>query len=297
MAMINANSETFALDILRLRPRLNHAREEGPSSHHGDKAIDTFVNVREAVAEFHFSLKLNMEMSPGESIAKWKRAAKSAMQFLIEEAAIVALRKIRKETNFRGLGDVTIKRLSFEFGKSIEKQIGRFARAYAIAPQLRDVVENTEQEMKRVRKAIRAEFGRRLFHLKQLKDEERRLQLKIDKMINITDASNTIRVRPAKDWHSLTAPKPAVPVTKYGDGLPRESGIYFVWSRASIVYVGQSIRLRDRCKIGHENIAEGEMLSWLLIDRKELDFAESYFIGVHMPPRNFGRSAAHIKYG
>ena len=70
--------------------------------------------------------------------------------------------------------------------------------------------------------------------------------------------------------------------------MPEESGIYFVWSEGRVVYVGQSVNLRNRTVVSHDCIEKGDYLSFVLIDRDELNFAECFYISLARPERNFG---------
>lgn len=83
------------------------------------------------------------------------------------------------------------------------------------------------------------------------------------------------------------APPPTVEASKYGDGLPQEPGIYFVWRDDICEYVGQSVQIVNRARLGHEKIRPGDRISWLPFDRSELNFAEAYYIGIMRPRRNF----------
>lgn len=85
------------------------------------------------------------------------------------------------------------------------------------------------------------------------------------------------------------SPRAMVPATATGDGLPKVSGVYFVWSGDLLVYIGQSgnIAARARLKV-HRNIREGDWLSWLPFQPQELNWAECFYIGIHRPILNFG---------
>ena len=83
-------------------------------------------------------------------------------------------------------------------------------------------------------------------------------------------------------------PDPSSEPTEDGEPLPSESGVYFVWASDRVDYVGQSIRLRSRARLGHEHICRGDRLSWLTFPVDSLNFAEAFYIGVSCPRRNFG---------
>lgn len=75
--------------------------------------------------------------------------------------------------------------------------------------------------------------------------------------------------------------------TKSGKDLPADSGVYFVWSGDSCEYVGQSINIANRATLRHEKIVATDQVGFLCFDRSELLFAESYYIGIMRPQRNF----------
>jgi hypothetical protein len=70
--------------------------------------------------------------------------------------------------------------------------------------------------------------------------------------------------------------------------LPAKSGVYFVWANNTIQYVGQSINLSQRVRLAHQNIAIGDLITYIEFPPEELNFAESYYIGICRPCRNFG---------
>lgn len=83
-------------------------------------------------------------------------------------------------------------------------------------------------------------------------------------------------------------PPPDIQATRNGQGLPECSGIYFVRRRNVWCYVGQSINLKNRARLSHENIIDGDLLAYLPFDQFELNYAEAFYIGILRPARNFG---------
>lgn len=80
--------------------------------------------------------------------------------------------------------------------------------------------------------------------------------------------------------------------------LPESPGVYFVWDvNGHVVYVGQAVNLNRRVSLSHENIVEGDAVSWLEFDEGSLNFAESYYIGVCRPVRNFGGTRKIMEAG
>ena len=89
-------------------------------------------------------------------------------------------------------------------------------------------------------------------------------------------------------------PDPICPATDDGESLPDGPGVYFVWRMDRVVYVGQSVHLCKRANLKHERIQHGDLLSWLEVPMWELDFAESFYIGICRPRMNFGKKAKHL---
>lgn len=144
----------------------------------------------------------------------------------------------------------------------------------------------------------------------ELKDARRRLR----KLRNtITDTEQGLdrmvseRIQSAKAFYAKNLAVcdegyPAIPPAsiypdKEGTGLPLTPGIYFIWEGDAVVYVGQSIRLGQRLRLGGHNILKpSHQISYLEIEPYFLTFAECYYIGVLRPFENFGNSASHRNY-
>jgi hypothetical protein len=75
--------------------------------------------------------------------------------------------------------------------------------------------------------------------------------------------------------------------TTTGIGVPKTSGIYFAWEDGNIVYVGQSLNMSNRARLGHGAISGTDLLSFVPIGKDDLSWAESYYIGILRPQRNF----------
>jgi len=73
------------------------------------------------------------------------------------------------------------------------------------------------------------------------------------------------------------------------DVFPKESGVYFIWNNnKNICYIGQSVDLQSRLTLSHHNIKEGDFASYVKIPFGLLLYAESFYIGLCKPARNFG---------
>jgi len=94
-------------------------------------------------------------------------------------------------------------------------------------------------------------------------------------------------------YQDVPPPMCSAPSDKHKTDVPAKPGVYFVWCGSVVEYVGQSVCLSNRANIAnHQNIHDGDQLSWLEYPPGQLDFAESYHIGVCCPRRNFGKKAA-----
>lgn len=82
-----------------------------------------------------------------------------------------------------------------------------------------------------------------------------------------------------------TPPQPSVTPSKEPT-LPFVSGIYFIWHKGAIVYVGKSVNLANRVKLSHDNIQPGDMVSWLVFPDVQLEAVECFYIWRYRPCRN-----------
>jgi excinuclease UvrABC nuclease subunit len=75
-----------------------------------------------------------------------------------------------------------------------------------------------------------------------------------------------------------------------GEGLPNSSGIYFLWALNQVFYVGRSECMRKRVRLGaHHVLARYHSISYVLIEKERLHWAECYYIGVLQPEQNFAK--------
>jgi hypothetical protein len=126
----------------------------------------------------------------------------------------------------------------------------------------------------------------------ELRGARQRLRSLAKKKSQILEVSERI-ARGALNSSSVHAyqnvPLPMLTATREGTGVPAVSGIYFVYSSSLVAYVGQSINLNSRCRLGnHHAIYDGEQIAWLPCPVEQLNFSEAFYIGVTKPNRNFG---------
>lgn len=140
--------------------------------------------------------------------------------------------------------------------------------------------------------------------LSQMRDKER-IEHELSKALNshnqraikrkeLYKAKNLIHVIPTITVEYPTVPIATVPISLAVDALPETSGVYFVWYDDTVEYVGQAINLKNRVTERHERIFDGDRVSWLEFPVFSLNFAESYYIGVTCPSRNFGKFAKRL---
>lgn len=80
---------------------------------------------------------------------------------------------------------------------------------------------------------------------------------------------------------------PPMPDAESRNAIPAAPGIYFLWLGEVVDYVGQSLVLRRRLKSGnHHRMAAAHGISFVLIDRSELTWAECWYIGLLKPRLN-----------
>jgi hypothetical protein len=76
--------------------------------------------------------------------------------------------------------------------------------------------------------------------------------------------------------------------------LPESPGIYFLWAGTIVEYIGRSITINKRLSLGsHHVLTEDHQISFVLIERKYLSFAEHWYIGLVRPKLNDGMHATH----
>lgn len=156
-------------------------------------------------------------------------------------------------------------------------------RSAALTKKEEDLCESTSTQRevhKAVRKANKKSGEKSAAVISQLKSQ-----------ISAAQASSIVYQNNYED-----VPAPFCPVPwRTGDEIPLESGIYFLWRDSKIAYVGQSVKLGNRVTMSHDRTRDGDWVSWVFVPIEELDFAECFYIGTTMPPRNFGSRARHLQ--
>ena len=156
-------------------------------------------------------------------------------------------------------------------------------KAYRDAKQIRLKAEESAQQilLNARQKATALLKSERTIVAAELKSSRQRLRW-LKKELTNTDSM-------CWQHHYPPVPQPMAQAGKLCEAVPMASGIYFVWSEGRVVYVGQSTNIFQRCgSVGHHAISFGEMISWIEQPVSRLNFAESFYIGITKPERNFG---------
>ena len=185
---------------------------------------------------------------------------------------------VSKIANSRSLG---IREYEKALNRVVQKRKREILNATAPSSESMKKGMAAQDLRKSERKSLAHEMNRHRNKLRRLKNE-------------IADKENTIRsyvavAMSAGGMNGYPAvPPPVIQVTKRPETIPPVSGIYFAWENGIVAYVGQSINLLNRCRLGHHALMEADMLSWVEIEGPQLNFAEGYYIGILKPTRNFG---------
>jgi hypothetical protein len=110
-------------------------------------------------------------------------------------------------------------------------------------------------------------------------------------------ASNLRKIVEEDSSNYYPSPPPGLfSPNKDGLGFPAHSGIYFIWSGNIVEYVGQSVNLASRLRLGNHHVIKPEhKISFLLFPKRDLTWAENYYIGALRCPLNYGIASSHAR--
>lgn len=118
------------------------------------------------------------------------------------------------------------------------------------------------------------------------KANEMRRELDELKARIVASERDLVFFRTANGGEYPAIPTDRIPQHLIGDTAPMESGVYFIFEDGRTRYVGKSLCLANRL-ISHPEMTAHSEVCWIECDRAELDFCESYFIGILRPWANF----------
>lgn len=162
------------------------------------------------------------------------------------------------------------------------------------ARTIKTLSEEAYQELKKISAIFdieHAEFKEEENRKREQELNSRHFEILVSKRIE-NEVEKVLRTGSAPIPILRNSPYPPPPIirisaTKCGDDLPECSGVYFVWLGNNCEYVGQSVNIARRANLSHEKITALDKIGFLLFDRSELLFAESFYIGIMRPQRNF----------
>lgn len=248
---------------------------------------------------------------------------------LMIKAANNALARLRREHQmFSGWKYSELHGYVYDvFHKSIATQCAKIVNAAAVKPAVHRQIEKEQERRKSARKeladglrAARAKLRRLEWkiqhaekHAEKIVGEQqreqrqrwaRRLLSAKTRLRQLNDITNEKSMEiSAKYMNRFTdfngypaIPKPTYSPSATGENLPYLPGIYFLWNADSVEYVGQAKYLCNRLKIGsHHILKEAHRISFVVMNQRELTWAECYYIGICKPQLNFGRMASHYE--
>jgi hypothetical protein len=163
--------------------------------------------------------------------------------------------------------------------------------------KIEKVYKEIEEEEIKLRKKIAEKLISARKRLKKLKYQVAEKQAELKKAeIRLNSIYKSISVHEicaASNTSSLEYPPVPEPLIKphpYAHGIPEESGIYFIWSSGGeLKYIGQSVNLSLRLRLGnHNKLRSDDLISFVLIPKELLLYAECFYIGVMKPTSNGG---------
>lgn len=248
---------------------------------------------------------------------------------LIETAALFAIQRLGEKIKnapapqqyaYRSMQNF----FKFELEGAIKKQCEAVMSAASLPPSKFYCREDAKKKRDEDRKALAIELRRARNKFQEIKRRARNLEQEIEarvskevvlrataKRAEYRERLLTARTRLKKieesqlkasiAWalsngnpeHSYpNVPLPIFEPTKYGEGLPTVSGVYFLWEGDRVVYVGQAVNLSSRVRlVGHHVLRAEHKISFVFCDVSSLDFAECFYIGITRPRLNFGTNA------
>ncbi len=217
------------------------------------------------------------------------RVEEARLRTLLFRAAEDALRRIKRMGPgiWKDFRQADIGRyLMPAFTSAIESLTKGLINAAKVPPTLDREIELIRVKRSEARRQLARELKSARSQLAKIKEE---LRVKTALLHQYYSA-----VLPETSYPPI--PLPMVEATSTGQGLPEISGIYFIWASNLVVYVGQStkicarVRAQSETRSGHENVHQGDWVSWLPCAISDLNWVESFYIGLCRPYRNFGGS-------
>jgi hypothetical protein len=98
---------------------------------------------------------------------------------------------------------------------------------------------------------------------------------------------NAATISQAKEKFGIRQPpEPTFIFPDESKKIPTSAGVYFLWDRKNVEYVGRAKNLRKRLTKSHHILKPGHSVSWFELDKKEIISMEYLYIGLLKPKKN-----------
>jgi hypothetical protein len=217
-------------------------------------------------------------------IASLNVAQTESLDSFLESVASRALSKAQR-ANGRATGKgLTYAAITKAFKESIAHHSDQLDRLARKRPTPARVIKECDVIRRKARKDLAAELLSAKIKLRALKEAIRVSDARLSQSATIEHENSGQHINL---YPEIT--RQAVQPHQRGDGLPSVPGIYFLWLNGQVEYVGQSVCIANRVRLGTHHVLHKEhTISYVLIDREKLMWAESYFIGILRPTKNRG---------
>lgn len=211
-------------------------------------------------------------------------------QIVYESVSKAILRLIREETfrkyegsqwrNFQN-------KIEQIFSSVLNKRVNEILKAAKVKPSVGDALRVLAEKRKEARKKLAGELKDARNKLKEIKAELNESSKKLSKIQSSCSTNITGRFE-------VILPNPCDAKIKPSEAeelLPNGPGLYFVWDPELELwaYVGKSVRLSARCKLGtHHIIKDHHRIAFIEMDNDNLDYAEVVYMAILRPILNFG---------
>ena len=180
--------------------------------------------------------------------------------------------------------------IEVEMRSAVVQECKRIVEAAKVKPTIHKLLGEYSQAKKDFAAKLRKER-------KELRGEDKEIRQKIKrrKLVASRLRESILQMRTYRRGPDYPpVPKPDIYPSEDGKGIPETSGVYFLWKGEEVVYVGKSVNLNGRLRVGgHHRLEHCHRISFVETEYRILDWAECFYIGILQPYDNFGKGASH----
>lgn len=261
------------------------------------------------IQEFYNKINNVQEQATVTSIEKQERVKKPELTYN-ERLFFWSLDKIiqevfRKTPPFEKKQDTYLnsefmQKVKVLIDREIRKNCSMIIEACSQSDYMKKKIKTIDEKIEARKISLRKELANNLLSgRKKLKDlsykiieKKRELKMAEEKLEGLCKTISTYEmIMDIKGFEVEypPVPTPTIKPTIEGTDIPEESGIYFIWSGQKLKYVGQSINLSRRLRLeNHHKLEESDLISFVLIPKHLLLYAECFYIGAMKPTSNGG---------